>query len=196
MKTIKENTNKEIIVNKSKFITYLFKINKEEEIIIILEQLKNKYKDATHHCYAYILNNKKGFFDDKEPSGTAGIPILNILEKKQLTNVLAVVIRYFGGTKLGANGLIRAYQNSVIQCLKQTKIINITTGFEIEINFKYENTKNIDYILNKYEIINKTYKEVINYTFLIKQEDYYKIEKQLQYYCLKVTKIKDILIEN
>lgn len=196
MKTIKENVNNEIIVTKSKFITYLFKIHNEEEIIILLEQLKNKYKDATHHCYAYILNNKKRFFDDKEPSGTAGTPILNVLEKKQLTNVLAVVIRYFGGTKLGTNGLIRAYQDSIIQCLKQTKIVKITEGFKIEINFKYENTKNIDYVLNKYEIINKTYKEVINYTFLIKQEDYYKIEKQLQYYCLRVTKIKDILIEN
>ena len=113
MYTIKENIENTIIINKSKFITYIIKINNEEEALNNLKLLKEKYKDATHHCYSYITGNTKRFNDDGEPGGTAGMPILNVLENNDLTNILCVVIRYFGCIKLGAGGLVRDYTKSV-----------------------------------------------------------------------------------
>ena len=93
-----------------------------------LVELKNKYKDATHICFSYIINNTKRFSDDNEPSGTAGIPILNVLENNNLNYVLCCVVRYFGGIKLGAGGLLRAYSNSAKECLNKAVLTNIVIG--------------------------------------------------------------------
>ena len=112
MKSIKFNIENEFIIKKSKFITKLYFVTSEIEIKNILDENKTEYKDATHICYAYILNNVERFNDDSEPSGTAGMPILNVLKNNNLNNVLCIVIRYFGGIKLGAGGLIRAYCSS------------------------------------------------------------------------------------
>ena len=101
MFTIK-NIENTITINKSKFITNLISVNNIDEINYNLNIIKNKYKDATHNCYAYIINNNKRFSDDNEPSGTAGLPILDCLEKNNLNYVLCIVTRYFGGIKLGA----------------------------------------------------------------------------------------------
>ena len=109
MYSIKENIENTIEIKKSKFITKLYKVNNINEVNEILKEINEKYSDSTHICYAYILENTEKCSDDGEPSGTAGIPILNILKKKNLVNVLAIVIRYFGGIKLGAGGLTRAY---------------------------------------------------------------------------------------
>ena len=175
MKSIKNNVNNTIIINKSKFICYLIKINNEEEALSNLEKLKLEYKGATHYCYAYITGNIKRCSDDKEPSGTAGMPILNVLENNDLTNILCVVIRYFGGIKLGAGGLVRAYSGSVSETLSKTEITDIYEGYKITIEFDYDDTKYIDNILKDYEIIAKEYNNRIIYTFLIKKEDYNKI---------------------
>lgn len=113
MFTIKNDLNGELIVNKSRFITYVYKVNNVLEVNEKIDALKAKYKDATHYCYSYIIDNIKRFNDDKEPNHTAGMPILNVLESKNLNYVLAVVVRYFGGVKLGAGGLVRAYTNAV-----------------------------------------------------------------------------------
>lgn len=102
----------EIVEKKSKFLGYIFKIDSIEKINSILKDLKKEHKKATHICYAYILFNETmqvKAHDDGEPSGTAGKPIYNVLEKKNLKNVLLVVVRYFGGIKLGAGGLVRMY---------------------------------------------------------------------------------------
>ena len=123
MFTIKDNVVNEIIINKSKFITYVYKVNNIDEINEILNNLKVKYKDATHYCYAYSIGNIKRFNDDGEPSHTAGMPILNVIESKNLNNILIVVIRYFGGVKLGAGGLVRAYTNSASEAINKTNII-------------------------------------------------------------------------
>ena len=114
MYSIKETTKNTIEIKKSKFITILYRINNVEEVNTILYKVSSKYSDATHVCYAYILNNIEKCSDNGEPSGTAGLPILNVLKKKNLTNILAIVIRYFGGIKLGAGGLVRAYSNSIV----------------------------------------------------------------------------------
>lgn len=171
MYTIKENIENTIIINKSKFITYLIKINNEEEALNHLKILREKYKDATHHCYSYITGNIKRFNDDGEPGGTAGMPILNVLENNNLTNILCVVIRYFGGVKLGAGGLVRAYTKSVTEALINTEIVEIKKGFKITIEFDYEQVKYIDNLLKNNTILNKEFNDKILYTFLIEEND-------------------------
>ncbi len=161
MKSIKSNVKNELVITKSKFITFLYRVNTIDEINNYLDELKKEYKDATHHCYAYILNNTKKASDDKEPSGTAGMPILNVLEHNDLTNVLAVVVRYFGGTKLGTGGLTHAYSDSTIECLKKTSIIEIEEGYLIHIKYPYERIKDIDYLLKDYQIKEKVFDSLI-----------------------------------
>lgn len=108
----------EIIIKKSKFIAKLYKINNLNEIDNVINDLKKEYKKATHICYAYIINGQEKAVDDGEPSGTAGKPILNVLQKRKLNEILVVVIRYFGGIKLGAGGLVRAYTKSASEIIK------------------------------------------------------------------------------
>ena len=122
---IENNVFNELQINKSKFLTYIYKIKDQDEFFYYLQELKKEYKDATHICYAYILDNTTKFFDDAEPSGTAGLPILDVLKKNNLNHVVCFVIRYFGGIKLGSGGLIRAYSNSTSLCLKKTDIIKL-----------------------------------------------------------------------
>lgn len=163
MQTIKTNLTSEIIIKNSRFICYLYKINDLNDINIYLSNLKTKHKDATHHCYAYILNNLKKSEDDGEPGGTAGIPILKVLENNNLTNVLAVVIRYFGGIKLGAGGLVRAYTKSITNTLDNSNIVTLIEGYNIDITFNYNQTKEIDYLLKDIKIHNKTFNTNIKY---------------------------------
>ncbi len=171
MYSTSNNIKNTMIIKKSKFITFLYKIDSLNSINDILDKLKIEYKDATHICYAYILNEQEKCFDDGEPSGTAGLPILNVLKKNTLTNTLAVVIRYFGGVKLGAGGLIRAYSSSIIEALKLTEIIELTEGYLIELEFDYEQVKLINYILNDKKIIDKEYTDNIIYRFYLSKEE-------------------------
>lgn len=185
MKSIKEDITNEIIINKSRFITVLMKINDIDEIEEKLENIKKIYKDATHYCYAYIINSKEKCSDNGEPSGTAGLPILNVLKQNDLTNILCVVIRYFGGIKLGAGGLIRAYSSSTSEALNKANIVNLVNGFTLTIEFPYENLKQIDYLLKNINI-QKDYQTNITYTFNITEEKLKQIENEL----INLSKIK------
>ncbi|MBQ2946703.1 MAG: YigZ family protein [Bacilli bacterium] len=171
MYSIKESIENTIIIKKSKFITKLIKINSIDEVNKYLEEIKTEFKDSTHICYAYIVNGQEKCVDDGEPSGTAGLPILNILKKNNLTNVLAIVIRYFGGIKLGAGGLVRAYSNSVNDTLKLTDIIELEEGYLVELEFSYDQVKLVDYILNDKTIINKEYNDNIVYSFYLNKDE-------------------------
>jgi putative IMPACT (imprinted ancient) family translation regulator len=104
--------NSLIEIKKSKFYGYYYEINSQEEAKLVLEELKNEHKKARHIPYAYKVNNTAKKTDDKEPTNTAGLPIYNIIERKNLDNCLVAVVRYFGGTKLGAGGLLRAYSEA------------------------------------------------------------------------------------
>lgn len=179
MKTIKENIINELVVNKSKFITYLVRVNNEEEVKEILDSIKKEYKDATHYCYAYIIDNYKRFNDDGEPSGTAGIPIMNVLDKRDLNHILCVVVRYFGGIKLGAGGLSRTYTKSVTGALNKTPIANLIEAIKIKITCPYEKTKELEHILNDSQINNKKYDINVIYIVDIKKNIYENIRKDL-----------------
>ena len=163
MFTIKENVINEIIIKNSRFITVLYKVKSIEEINDYLDEIRNIYKDATHYCYAYILNNVKKCSDDGEPSGTAGIPMIQVLEKNNVNYILCIVIRYFGGIKLGSNGLIRAYSKCVSNALNNSNMIELISGYNVDIIFSYENLNNINYILKDNIILNKQFNEEIIY---------------------------------
>ena len=163
MFTIKENIINEIVIKNSRFITVLYKVKSIEEIDNYLNEIRNIYKDATHYCYAYILNNVKKCSDDGEPSGTAGIPMIQVLEKNNVNYILCIVIRYFGGIKLGSNGLIRAYSKCVSNALNNCNMIELISGYNVDIIFSYENLNNINYILKDNIILNKQFNEEIIY---------------------------------
>ena len=129
----------------------------------IIEKVKEKYQNATHYCFGYIIDNYKKSSDDNEPSGTAGIPILNVLENNNLNHILAIVVRYFGGIKLGSGGLIRAYSKSVRLALNNTTIVELKKYDQYKITFDYDKVKTIDHIV-KNKIISKDFKEDITYT--------------------------------
>lgn len=176
MKTIISNVDSMIEIKNSKFITILLKIN-DSNIDIYLSKIKKEYPKATHYCYGYICGNEKKSSDDGEPGGTAGMPILNVLEKEQLNYVLAIVVRYFGGIKLGAGGLVRAYTKCVTETLKMAEYVDLIEGYKIRIEFPYSEEKQLNYLLRDSVIVNKYYKDLIIYIALITKDLLDKIKK-------------------
>lgn len=172
-----------MFVNKSRFIAVITPIKGKEEVKFILNNLKEEFKDATHYCYAYIIDNYQKVSDDGEPQKTAGLPILNCLIKNNITDVLCVVIRYFGGIKLGAGGLVRAYSNAVREVISKNEeaLKEMIYGFEIILEIPYDKQKDLESILNcqyskeynssvMYKIkCNKELKENLEKLYLIKQ---------------------------
>lgn len=195
MKTISKNIENEIIINKSRFICKLVKVYSEEDVMNALNSAKEEYKDATHYCYSYIIDNTERFNDDGEPGGTAGMPILNVLKQNELNYVLCIVIRYFGGIKLGAGGLVRAYTKSASECLNNSTLKELKIGFSIKILFDYDKVKLIDYTLNNIDIKDKTFEDKITYTFDISNENYDKIKEILSSNCNEISISDNILIE-
>lgn len=163
MYTIDNNVTDELIIKNSRFITILYKVNSIDDINKVISKYKEIYLGATHYCYAYIIDNIKKSSDDGEPASTAGIPILKVLDNNNLTNILCLVIRYFGGIKLGANGLIRAYTKSCANAIKLTNLKELIDGINIDITFSYNEVSNIDYLLKDIKINNKTFDTYITY---------------------------------
>ena len=168
---INSNTINEIIINKSRFITYLYKVKTKDEVLNYYNELKNIYKDATHICYAYIIDNEIKYYDDAEPNGTAGMPIYNVLKQNNLNYIVCFVIRYFGGIKLGAGGLVRAYSNSASLCLKKTKIIKLEKLTKIKLTIDYQTLSTIENIINKDNILDKDYQDNITLTILVNKQE-------------------------
>ena len=168
MKSVISNEYTTIIKN-SKFICLIYPIESISDVETYLEEAKRIYPNATHYCYAYILNTIRRESDDGEPSGTAGIPMIQVLEKNNLNQVLCIVIRYFGKIKLGANGLIRAYTKCVTACL-ENHIITLSKGLLIELTFPYSAIKNVDYLLQSSKILKKKFNNSITYQVLITEE--------------------------
>ena len=165
MKSIINKEIYEITIKNSKFIGVIIPIESLDDVKDNLTKLKEEYKNATHYCYAFKLINDKGFSDDGEPNKTAGIPILNVIEGNDLVNVLVVVIRYFGGIKLGPGGLIRAYSNTCKEVINKSTLVELIKGIEASITFNYSKEKEINYLLKDSIIKNKLYEE--NCTYII-----------------------------
>jgi uncharacterized YigZ family protein len=139
----------------SKFLAFAFPINSEDEIKWHIDTLKKEYFDARHHCYAYIWGFKQEHYranDDGEPNNSAGIPILGQIRSKNLTNVLIVVVRYFGGIKLGVSGLIKAYKTAAFDALENAVIIDKQIQKHIHICFDYVQMNQVMKLVKDYEM--------------------------------------------
>lgn len=169
MKTIAEEVISELEIKKSKFITILIPLE-ENDISLYLEEIKKKYPNATHYCYAYRFLGYAKCSDDGEPSRTAGMPILNVLEKEDIDCCLCVVVRYFGGIKLGAGGLVRAYSDATSRALQSATRVSFQDGYLISLVFSYPEEKEILYLLQKSKITEKTYDTMITYQVIITEE--------------------------
>ncbi|WP_018659938.1 YigZ family protein [Allofustis seminis] len=149
-RTIKKEGIHEIEIKKSKFITHLKRVQSKEEALTFIDSVKKEHWKATHNCSAFTIgmnDELQRADDDGEPSGTAGVPMLEILKKKEVKNVAAVVTRYFGGIKLGAGGLIRAYSGSVNDALAAIGIVERKRQLFIHITVSYPQSGRIENLL-------------------------------------------------
>lgn len=181
MKSIKNITESKLIIKKSEFITTLIPVNDENLIEKTILEYKEKYKDATHNCVAYIVETKERAHDDGEPSGTAGLPMLNVLKKQELTNIIAIVTRYFGGIKLGAGGLTRAYSQAVSEAVKQAEIVEKELVDLYDITIDYSFTKKFEHLLKVNDItcLNKSYLDQVTYRIYIEDLSFLDIIQDL-----------------
>lgn len=168
MYRVKEESNHTIIIDKSKFICYVNRVFSEEEAKEYLLQIKKLHPNATHHCYAFLIGEHDEIQrsnDNGEPSGTAGVPILECLRKNDMNDTIAIVVRYFGGIKLGAGGLIRAYSKSTSEALKHAVITQKCDTFRFQITFDYSFIGKLDYYISQNNIIvlDKQYEEKVTY---------------------------------
>lgn len=175
MYRLKEDHMDELEIKKSRFLCYMHKCLSEEEAKAFLQRIKKEHPNATHHCYAFIIgeqNELQRSNDDGEPSGTAGVPILECLMNNQMQDIIAVVVRYFGGIKLGAGGLIRAYSKSVSTALKSAVLTKKETMQKYQITFSYDLIGKLDYYFRTQQlsILDKIYDEMVTYTFLSKTD--------------------------
>ncbi|MBR3281297.1 MAG: YigZ family protein [Clostridia bacterium] len=179
--TIKEATQAEIVEKKSKFIAHFIPVESEEDAFSKLEKVKKENRDARHNVFSYrIANGNERASDDGEPSGTAGVPILDILRGNKLQNVLVVVTRYFGGILLGTGGLVKAYTDSTKEALNKVEIIErvLQQKFEIEVPYSY-NDKIIYFCKNNdFTIADSKYEEKAKIYIFVKKEreDFFKKE--------------------
>ena len=153
-KTIEKIAEGYITERKSKFISYILPIESEEEVKEILDEYRKKYYNARHVCWAYMLGHAREDFrsnDDGEPSGTAGRPILGQINSYELTNVLVLVVRYFGGTLLGTGGLVRAYKEATVAAIENAAIVEKTIDDTFVLKFEYPLLNEVMRVLNQYE---------------------------------------------
>ena len=196
--TIKESVSAEIVEKKSKFIAKIIPVESEDEALKELEKIKKENRDSRHNVFSYrIANGSERASDDGEPSGTAGVPILDILRGNKLQNVLVVVTRYFGGILLGTGGLVKAYTDSTKEALKNAVIIEkvLQKQYEIEVPYTY-NDKIIYYCrTNNLKIVDTKYEENAKIYIAVKNEFSNKFEKDIQELSNREAKISVIIEE-
>ncbi len=163
MKTIQKEIENLIEIKKSKFISYAVSVTSEKEVKEFLINLKKEHSDATHICYAYVLYSPtmEKCSDDGEPSGTAGKPILDVIKRNNLSNVFVAVVRYFGGIKLGAGGLVHAYSNSAKEVIDLAEIKELTEHIILDVEITVDSKYIIDNNAN-YKVIDIDYSNIGN----------------------------------
>ena len=175
--TIEKEEYDEIIEKKSKFIGTIIPIKSVEDVENKIKEIKKKYYDARHNCFAYrVIDNEsivERSSDDGEPSGTAGAPMLNIIKQKNLCNILIVVTRYFGGILLGTGGLVRAYSQATENAIKKSTLVNKVKGLEVEIITEYKELEKIKYFcrIKNINISDIKYNEDVTINLELKEED-------------------------
>ncbi|WP_161878357.1 YigZ family protein [Alkalibacterium sp. MB6] len=174
-RTIKQDGQLEINIKKSRFICYLKRTETEEQAQLFIDSLKKEHWKANHNCSAYVIgenNEIQRMSDDGEPSGTAGLPMLDVLKKKDLRNVTAVVTRYFGGVKLGASGLIRAYGNTTKEAIDSVEVVERQLQQYIDLNVSYPMSGKIQNQLyqTSYRLEDTLYTDTVTFKCLVPVE--------------------------
>ena len=175
-KTLMKRASDEFIVNKSRFIGYGCPCETEEEALAFLSEIRAKHKDASHNCYAYIIGANMGimrYSDDGEPGGTAGMPIIEVMKARGVTNCAVVVTRYFGGVLLGAGGLVRAYSQGAAAAVNAcgVGVMHPTARYMVEI--PYPMLSRVDYFLNSepVQVEDKSFGAAVTYTLVVRVAD-------------------------
>ena len=169
--TIKQNAKAEIVEKKSRFISFAIKTETETDALSELEKVKTMYPDATHHTYAYVINDNgvlyQRYSDDKEPSGTAGLPILEVLKKNNIENVLIIVVRYFGGTLLGTGGLARAYSQSAKEAVEQAGLARRVDCAVFILTTDYSSYEKLKRIMEEHTVMDVKFTEQVIVRFAV-----------------------------
>lgn len=192
--TIEEKIETEIVEKKSKFIATIFYVSTVEEAQEKIYEIKKKYHDAKHHCVAYRILQDNQILekssDDGEPSGTAGAPMLQILQKQLLVNVVAIVTRYFGGILLGTGGLVRAYSGALTRAIEQSNVIEKCQGIEMLINLAYSDWESFKYYCknNKISITDVKYNNSIQCMIELEEDTKEKLKNDFE--------IKKVILDN
>lgn len=173
-KTIYSQATDSFVVEKSEFIGYISPVKTNEEAFAFIESIKASNRKARHNCYAYVLReeNTARYSDDGEPQGTAGPPILDVIQKNGLTDVCIVVTRYFGGILLGKGGLTRAYSQGASIAVNAAKLMYMCEGYEINLTIDYSLYDRVSYVLPDFEIkmLDTEYTDNVKIRFLVKEE--------------------------
>ena len=177
-------TTHEIVIQRSRFICTLKRIDGFDDALSFVKSVKKKYSDATHNCYAFISNSagtEQRFSDDGEPQGTAGQPMLEVLKKKGISMTAAVVTRYFGGVKLGAGGLVSAYTRAVAETVENAKIVKNVVGVSLEIKCGYEMYNALLQALKGkiFATLSTDFADNVKMTIAVPKEDADNIEKDI-----------------
>lgn len=185
MKTIQKTFSESFREKGSKFIGFLFPVSSKEHFEKQLEEITSKYPNATHHCYAWRINPtsvEEFAQDDGEPSGTAGLPILNKLKSHEMINCGCVVVRYYGGTNLGTSGLIQAYGQSADLCLVKASLRSVIPTNNFDITYPYDQQKEIDRLKNSFDLkeIDSSYAEEVTLTLACRAEQAESFSQALQ----------------
>ena len=184
MKSIKETVITEFEISKSVFVNHLIPVTSVEQAKSELEELRKTYPDANHHCFCYIIGNNQNiqkYSDDGEPSKTAGMPMLEVLKKHDLTNVLNVSIRYFGGIKLGAGGLVRAYTKSASNGILNCKFTSLRIVYHVNVTIPFDFIGVVEkYIRDNHTLLNTTYDNQVHYSLNIMETEFEMFSTTLQ----------------
>ncbi len=173
-KTVEKENSDEFIEKKSRFIGYVCPVQTQQEAVDFINSIKSKYWDATHNVYAYVLkdNNIQRYSDDGEPSGTAGVPVLDVILKNGLVNVCVVVTRYFGGTLLGAGGLVRAYSHASKLAVEAGSIITMAPCKILNVSVDYSFYDRMNILLNDFgaNVESTDFSDKVNITFALREQ--------------------------
>ena len=182
-RTIKKPNNITFTERRSEFIAYLCPVHTNDEAVAFINEIKSLHRKATHNVYAYILrdNNITRYSDDGEPQGTAGVPVLDILQKNELTDICCVVTRYFGGILLGGGGLVRAYSTSAKLAVEDAEIMDMCECYRISFSMDYNLYSKVAYFLPQYEVkeLSSKFEDNIFLELLVKEEHFEPLKAKL-----------------
>lgn len=175
-KTLSRAASDEVIINKSRFIGYASPCETEEEALAFLQSIRQKHKDATHNCYAYVIGRNAGvmrYSDDGEPGGTAGLPMMEVLKAQGVVNCCVVVTRYFGGVLLGAGGLVRAYTQGTVIALKAAQVVVMEPSCQYLCEVPYPLWDKVQHLMRTLplQLVSSEFTTAVTFSILVRERD-------------------------